>query len=177
MKSLSPRTKTESLEIQITVTDIENEDPYLNWISMFYPGKPDPEITGMSADPDGDGLSNKFEYVYESDPTRGLEIDKQAIISVDILTGAEINAIDGAAGLKNGDRYFVIRARKPKDLKGSTWDLLTGDTLLFFSSPTTRYGSQVNDGAYWIEDYFIPTPVSDADRAFARVVLDAASGQ
>jgi hypothetical protein len=42
-------------------------DPYLEWVGQ-YPGIGDP---ARSADPDGDGFDNEYEYLFRMDPTSG----------------------------------------------------------------------------------------------------------
>ncbi len=48
-------------------------EAYLNWLSLYFtPAQmADPNITGRTADPDGDGITNLLEFAYNLDPTYG----------------------------------------------------------------------------------------------------------
>lgn len=46
---------------------------YLLWAELFFPGQINPAIVDLSADPDGDGLSNLIEYAWNTDPTEATQ--------------------------------------------------------------------------------------------------------
>ena len=43
-------------------------DPFVDYMNGFFPGETDPSIVGPAADPDGDGLTNRQEYILGSNP-------------------------------------------------------------------------------------------------------------
>jgi hypothetical protein len=45
-------------------------DPFVEYMNGFFPDETDPSIVGPDADPDGDGLTNREEYILGSDPTK-----------------------------------------------------------------------------------------------------------
>lgn len=55
------------------------------WLSYYFSVEElaDPEVTGMSADPDKDGVNNFFEYAFGRNPT--IEDDPSGIISCEII--------------------------------------------------------------------------------------------
>ena len=158
--------------VLITVTDDPNEDPYPAWIASFFPGENDPQIVGRGADPDGDGLSNEFELVYDSDPSIGVEPSKAPIVSVRVLTGAEIEAIDAGASVTLSKRYYVVKVRRPKVLlPGVSFQVRSGHDLEDLGGSPTSFGTSVDDGNYWIQDYYLTPSVTDVEKGFCRVVL------
>ncbi len=159
--------------VDIKVTDVVAE--YEAWIATFYPGVTDPAIVGRRADPNGDGLSNEFSWFYNLDPSAGIEPAKRPILSVRILAAAEIKVVDPAAAVADGQSYLAVRIRRPKSETIGTAKVVAHEELDDLSSRTAnakRYGPQVDDGFYWIEDYYFAHPTSVAPYAFSRVEVD-----
>ena len=65
-----PDTSTE----WFTVSDVihfrvgPERDLYTPWAGEHFPGITDPAVSGMMADPDGDGMKNVYEFVFGADP-------------------------------------------------------------------------------------------------------------
>ena len=55
----------------LTVTTWPTLTDYDNWIGPFFPGVTDPLVIGASADPDGDGVTNRAEYAFGLLPNSG----------------------------------------------------------------------------------------------------------
>ncbi len=158
--------------VLVSVTDELNEDPFANWIATFFPGVSDPVIIGPDADPDCDGLSNYFEFVYQSDPAAGSEESKHPFVSAQMRSGADILAIDGGASVDPAKTYFTARVRVPKNPGPASVSVTGSPNLAGFGSSgvdANRFGPQADDGFYWLEDYFLTPAASSSRRGFCRV--------
>ena len=69
--------------IQITVSSTSRFDA---WRERWWPGESDPGIVGNSADPDGDSLSNLYEYGLGFDPTQ-VSTEERPTLSKEMFAG------------------------------------------------------------------------------------------
>lgn len=139
--------------------------PFVSWAFQYsFPNGQ----SGINADPDGDGISNLLEYLFDTNP---LTPNSNLLPKGEMKLGSAI----GLAGSPN-KHYLSFQARVRKDRSGVTLVPQAAATIAGLSAPgaaanVIQAGAPVSDGAFDVFTYYCATAMEDSPegKAFMRL--------
>jgi len=119
---------------------------------------------GPNDDPDGDGLPNVIEFIYNSNPVK----------PESILDGTTTNLVKGGqipgAGLDPAKQYYLLNLKTPKDTMGYT--LVpegSSDLIKFDEVQLIPYGEPVKDEGFVSQRYYFLPDRGSSPKMFWRL--------
>jgi uncharacterized delta-60 repeat protein len=119
---------------------------------------------GPNDDPDGDGIPNVIEFIYNSNPV------KSRFILSDTATNLANGGQIPGASLDPAKQYYLLNLRTPKDTKGYT--LVpegSSDLVKFDKVQLIPYGEPVEDGDFLSQSYYFLPDRGTVPRVFWRL--------
>ena len=160
---------TEALPAPVEGSYVLMGDPFQIYVADLPVG-----LQGAEDDPDKDGQSNIFEFVYgtladvASSRTRIYD-------SANIVGSTEINETNPGSKLPAGQTHYTVTFRFPYDSQGVT---ITPEATLNLgnfgdgSAQVIPLGDPVDEGDYYLQRYYLTPDQSVASRGFTRIKLE-----
>ncbi len=126
---------------------------YAQWVAdHFFGDDLDESVSGMEADPDGDGIENLLEYALGSDPRQPsvFDLPVQSVVNVE------------------GEDYLTLSFARPEGTAGLDYAVEGSSDLVDWNPGPVEMSSNVEDGLE-VVTYRDSVPVSGGERRFLRL--------
>ncbi len=151
--------------------------PFDTFIGSFFPGVEDPAIVGPDADPDGDGNSNKLEFVLGGDPNSGSDGPKVYQLIADSSDGGTAPELLMTIAVLDGTPAFVGSPSPSATHSGFTYAVQGSFDLATFTSPVTAVapvttGLPAAPSGYNYRTFSLNGTNGTPDKGFLRVMIN-----
>lgn len=117
-----------------SITLVRTATPFGTWASGYFGSETDPNIIGLGADPDGDGLANAVEFALGSAPNNG---SSQANIRSTVVDGNLGKELKMTIAVRSGTPAFVGSPSPVATIDGVQYTIQGSSTLGAFDAAVT----------------------------------------